>query len=124
MSSHASLEPVVHFINETFKHCKPLAAFGNGIDLLAASSPPAIGLSNSASSTSAAEPSEESFATKISAGVSKVAQKAVSAMSEAVPQGMEQEAGVITSWGGAISKALGGLKASMLKQRIWKREDE
>ena len=29
---------VIHFVNETFKHCKPVAAFGEAVELLKSSS--------------------------------------------------------------------------------------
>jgi hypothetical protein len=56
-----------------------------------------------------------------------MAQKAMSAATEAVPQGTQIELGVVTSWATGqsdIEKVCEGLKASMLKPRIFKREDE
>lgn len=113
----------MHFINETFKHCKHLAAIGNGIDLLSASSLPVIGLSNSTASTSP----DEGLTSKIGSTVSKVAQKAVSAMTEGVSQNMEEQLGVVTMRQDddqSVVKMCAGLKESMLKGRVWKREDD
>ncbi|KAI9020355.1 catalase [Hyaloraphidium curvatum] len=113
----------VHFINEQFKHCKPIAASGNGIDLLAASALPTIGLANSTSSTSP----DEGVTSKIGASVSKVAQKAMWAMTAAVPESMEAEMGVLTSRSdddASVRSIWGMLKDALIKGRTFQREND
>src|SRR4051812_22196609 len=40
----------VHFVNETFKHCKPIAAIADGVELLGVSDLPVVGFGNATSS--------------------------------------------------------------------------
>ncbi|KXS12315.1 heme-dependent catalase [Gonapodya prolifera JEL478] len=42
----------IHFVNEAFKHCKPIAAVGSGVDVISATNLPVVGMKNTGSTLS------------------------------------------------------------------------
>ncbi len=71
----------IHFINEAYLHCKPIAATGEGVDLLAASQLGAIGAVDPHSDGSKVT-SQEGVVTSRSAPTAKVAAEFIKAIGE------------------------------------------
>jgi catalase len=69
----------IHFINEAYLHCKPIAATGEGVDLLAASQLGAVGAVDTKADGSKVT-SEEGVVTGRSASAARVAAEFIKAI--------------------------------------------
>ncbi|BAY98703.1 catalase [Tolypothrix tenuis PCC 7101] len=66
----------VHFINEAFKHCKPIAATGEGVDLLKAAELPGVKLSDSSLKD------DQGVVTALSADANEIAKSFINAIAQ------------------------------------------
>ncbi|KAJ3334448.1 hypothetical protein HDU93_007933 [Gonapodya sp. JEL0774] len=113
----------VHFVNEAFKHCKPLVAWGQGVGLLGASDVPVVGMGNSTTSPDTNDEGGDQTFSEKAANFAK--DKLTSTLSSIMPSAATDPMGVAVSSGEGESAGedAAGRVANMLKMhRFWARE--
>jgi len=115
----------VHFVNETFKHCKPIAAIADGVELLGASDLPVVGFGNATSSANGEKRGEGETMTEKAANYAQSTM--TSLLRNVMPSAVTDPMGIATVSGSDDDSVrdVGKRMVEMLKKhRFYSRESD